>query len=160
MEEVEAGNENIAWTLASSRDKKRISFECEKSADCESVAGRVFVFTDATVTQSVVNGRCHESCSGVRCDKVCRIRNGTGDTDVTITRSVMSGGCHEMSWTVDDDITRAVDDADDGDIARAVDDADDGDIARVVDTEDDTAADENNKAKYGLSDADRVTWMA
>jgi len=161
-EEVEAGDEATTWTLVSDRrfpsgnyiqvrggrDEKRVSFECEKSADCESVAGRVSVFTDTTVTQSVVNGGCHESCSDVRCDEVCRIGNGTGDTDATIARSDMSGGCHKMSWTVDD--------ADDHDIARGVDDADDGDIARVVDTEDGTAADDNDKAKYGLSDADRL----
>jgi len=180
-EEVEAGDEKTAWNLVSDRrlptgnyiqvrggqDEKRVSFECEKSADCESVAGRVSVFTDATVTQSVVNGGCHESfsgvtrtqavvnggcyesCSGVRSDEVCRIGNGTGDTDATIARSDMSGGCNKMSWRVDD--------ADDADIARGVDDADDGNIARVVDTEDGTAADKNNhKAKYGLSDADRL----
>jgi hypothetical protein len=168
-EEVEADDEKTAWTLVSDRrlltgnyiqvrggqDEKRVSFECEKSADCESVAGRVSVFTDATVTQSVVNGGCHESfsgvtrtqsvvnggcyesCSGVRCDEFCRIGNGTGDTDATIARSDMSGGYNKMSWRVDD--------------------ADDLDIARVVDTEDGTAADKNNhKAKYGLSDADRL----
>ena len=145
VEKVEAGDENIAWTLASSRDKKRVSFECEKSADCESVAGRVSVFTDATVTQSVVNGGCHESCSGVRCDEVCRIGYGTGDTDAAITRSVVSGGCHEMSWAIDEDIAKAVE-AEDGDIVGAV--------VGTTAGKDYVRAD--SKANNGMSDADRL----
>ena len=109
---VEAGDAIIDETSASGNEEEKVSSEGEKSTDCESVAGRVAVFTDATVAQSVVNDQCHESSSGVRCDKVCMIGTSTGDTDATVARSIVSGGCHKIGWEVDANIDRAVATAD------------------------------------------------
>ena len=57
--EVEAGDAIIDETSASVNEEEIFSSEGEKSTDCESVGGRVSVFTDVTVAQPDINGGCH-----------------------------------------------------------------------------------------------------
>ena len=43
-----------------------------------------------------MNGGCHGSNSGVKCDEVYIIGSGTTGTDATVAKSILSGGYHKI----------------------------------------------------------------